>query len=233
MRKSSKFFGFKVPTKRYIKLLVAVPSGTFIGVMLMGGTAWASGTGYAPPSQATGTAPGGFSQVVLNEPVPSGGGTLSATFGSSSYSVNVPAADAAAGVDVSVTAPSNLSAANNAVLGFGIALSNNGVGVTGSFNAPITITVSNSAIHAGEVVDIWNGSAWVLYPNATVTNGSLTVTVTGDPQFALVSASTPIPGSTSPHTGIPIEGFLLLGGLSLLGGIGATSFAVRSRYRKA
>jgi len=203
-------------------------------VCALGATAYASG-GYGPPSQASGTAPGGFTQVILNEAVPSGGGTLTATSGGSSFSVQVPAADAGSGVTLAVTAPSNLAQADNAILGFGVALGVDGAGVSGTFAAPITVTVTNPVIKAGEQVDYWTGSAWAPYANATVGNGSLTVTIDSDPQFALVSASTttPIPSSTSPHTGVPIDGLLAAASVALFGAGLATSRAMRLRRRDA
>ncbi|WP_276961681.1 hypothetical protein [Ferrimicrobium acidiphilum] len=214
-------------------------AGSAALILALGGTAFAAGNGYAPPAQATGTAPGGYSQVVLNQSIPTNGGSLTATSNGSDFSAQVPAADAGTGVTLAITAPTNLANANNAILGFGIALAKNGVGVSGTFAAPITVTITNPNIKAGEIVDYWTGSSWAPYANAKVSNGSVTVTVTSDPQFALVSApvptpvGTPIPNSTTPHTGVPVEGLLLVAGVALLGGGLATTRAIRLRRHSA
>jgi hypothetical protein len=177
--------------------------------------------------------------VVLNQTVPLTGGTFTATSNGNAFFTSVPASDSGSGVTVAITAPSNLSNADHAILGFGFALAKNGVGVTGNFASPITVTVKNSAIHAGDHLEYWTGSTWATYANATVTNGVLNVTVTADPQFALVSApvtptgGAPIPNSTTPHTGVPIEGMLFVAGVALLGGAVATTRAVRLRRHSA
>jgi len=168
------------------------------------GTCPPTSTGYPVPNQATGNAPGGYTQVVLNESVPSGGGVVTGTYDGSQFSANIPASDAGQGVTIAITAPTNLSNADNAILGFGVALATNGVGESGTFAAPITITITNPLIKAGDQLVEWNGSAWVAYTDATVTNGSLTVTVTSDPQFALVSP-------TQVPTAAPASGYHLVG----------------------
>jgi hypothetical protein len=226
---------------KLVKFGVAGALGSTALVMTLGATAFAAGNGYAPPSQATGTAPGGYTQVVLNQSVPSGGGTLVASYGQSSYSANVPAADAGQGVTLAITAPSNLSSADNAIFGFGVALAHDGVGVSGTFASPLVITIKNPTIKAGDLLEEWNGTAWVVYNNATVRAGSVTVTVTSDPQFALVSApvspapatTTPIPNSTSPHTGVPITGIWVLASIGILGGSLAATRAIRVRHHSA
>ena len=220
---------------------VGILAGGAALVLSLGGTAFAAGNGYAPPSAVSGNAPGGYSQVIINQSVPATGGILSAVSNGSSFFADVPAADAGSGVTLAITAPTNLANADHAILGFGFALAKNGVGVTGNFASPITVTVQNSAIHAGDQLDYWTGSAWAPYANATVANGKLSVTITADPQFALVSAptsttppaGTPIPNSTTPHTGVPIEGMLLVAGVALLGGAVATTRAVRVRRHSA
>ena len=218
---------------------IGIVAGSASLVLALGGTAFAAGSGYAPPSAVSGTAPGGFSQVVLNQTVPLTGGTFTAVSNGSAFATSVPASDSGPGVTLAITAPSSLSNADNAILGFGFALAKDGVGVTGNFASPITVTVKNSAIHAGDHLEYWTGSAWAPYGNANVTNGNLSVVVTADPQFALVSApttptpSTPIPNSTSPHTGVPIEGMLVVAGVALLGGAVATTRAVRLRRHSA
>lgn len=224
---------------RSVKYGVGILAGSAVLVLTLGGTAFAAGSGYAPPSAAVGSAPGGFSQVILNESVPLTGGTLTVSSNGSVFSVKIPAADAGAGVTLAITAPTSLSSADNAILGFGFALAKNGVGESGSFASPITVTVQNSAIHDGDQLNYWTGSTWATYSNAIVTTGVLTVTITADPQFALVSApvtptaGTPIPSSTTPHTGVPIEGMLLVAGVALLGGAVATTRAVRVRRHSA
>ncbi len=224
---------------RSVEYGIGILAGSAILVLTLGSTAFAAGNGYAPPSAAVGNAPGGFSQVILNEAVPLGGGTLIASSNGSFFSAKVPASDAGTGVTLAITAPTNLSSADNGILGFGFALAKNGVGVTGNFASPIIVTVKNSAIHAGDQLEYWTGSTWATYTNATATNDNLSVTVTADPQFALVSApttppaGTPIPNSTTPHTGVPIEGMLIVAGVALLGGAVATTRAVRLRRHNA
>jgi len=212
----------------------AVAAGAALaGVALVPSVAWAAGSGYSPPSSgSTTTAPGGFSDVLANQQVGSAGGTLTTPVGSATVTIDVPSGTFSSPVDVTVTTPTDTAAIPNAVVAFSISVESNGAPVSGTFSA-ITVTVKDSALVPGDSIDYWNGSSYVAYPNATVGNGTATITITSDPTFVVMppattsnEGSTTVAGATTPHTGIPVDGILLAGAAALVTG-GAALIALR------
>lgn len=221
--------GPTMPRRPYRRLLVtAAAAGGVATFGLWGGVAYAAGAGYGPgPSQSGSTPPGGFTNVVTAQTVPATGGTVSASYNGQQVDVNVPAGDFSGPVQVSISTPT-LSQIPGAVSSFDISFTVGGQPATGTLAKPVVFTVTGPSLKAGETVDIWNGSAWTPYADATVSNGSAQITITSDPAFAIMAASSTVPGSTTATTGIPMAGLgLLAGGLVLAGGAGL--FVTRRR----
>jgi len=200
----------------------AVAAGAaVVGVSLVPSVAWAATGGYGSSgTSSTPTAPGGFTSVVASQIVGSGGATVSGAVGSAEVSVDVPSGTFSTPVDVTLTAPSDLSAIPNAIAAFAVSIASNGTPVSGTFS-PITVTVKDSSIAVGDTVDYWNGTSFVPYSNASVSAGEVTITVTSDPTFALMppaSTSGTVPQATTPHTGIPVDGIALAVAAALASG---------------
>lgn len=184
----------------------------------------AAGTGYGPAPAPGTTVPGGFSNVVTSQTLPASGGTLSTSYDGETLSAVVPAGDFPGPVQVSITAPSTTPLVRT-VTAFDISFSLDGKTITGALSAPITFTIKDPSVTVGDTVAVWNGTAWVAYSNATVSNGEVVIDVTTDPAFAVLAASAaPAPtvsGATTPTTGLPVT-TIAAGALALmaLGGLG-------------
>jgi hypothetical protein len=208
--------------------LLVVGLAMFVGVA---GPASAAGTGYAPPPLPPPVVPSsvcGSGTVVTSANVGAAGGSITGTVGASTVTVTVPAgALPSTGTQVSLNTPSVITVPNGTslVLAFAVNFCVNGTKFTGTFATPVTVTVSLPAIKPGQSLFEQTAGGLVPVTPSSITNGSFSVTITGDPSFVLVTAatSTLIPGATSVVTGKPflLEGLvggamLLLGSLLLL-----------------
>lgn len=226
----------KVARDKALRLIGATAASGATVIAVWSGVAFAAGTGYGPAGTGTLTAPTGFTNVVTSQTVPTTGGTVAASYSGGQLSVEVPAGDFSGPAQVSVTAPTTTSVSGQ-ILAFAISFTVNGVPATGTLAHPITFTVTNPSIKAGDVIEVWNGSAWSAYPNATVVNGSATITITSDPAFAIASGSpavstSGVAGATSPSTGVPVLGLGAIAvGAVAVGGAGL--LAVRRRRARA
>lgn len=220
-------------------------------------SAFAAGTGYGPSINPGTPAGGGFSQVVLSKTVPTSGGTFTATSKGDTYSFNTLPGTFQVPVQVTVEAPTDISAVHG-VAGVEIGFySTSGIPLPpASLAKPITVTVVNPAIKSGDLVEMFEGGHYVAYTGRTsVANGSAAISVTSDPVFAIVpppaktttvpaaststpssstpAASTSVPGATSAHTGKPFLGEELAAGVAALIGAGGLAEALRRRRRAA
>lgn len=205
---------------------------TIIGisaVALMAAPALAAGTGYGPTAPQAPTAPGGFNTVVTSQTLPVTGGSVTATSSGAKLLLSVPPGDFPKPVQVTVLAPPTPPPGSQ--LAFGISFALGGQAVSGTLPKPVTFTITDSSIKAGDVVVEWNGSSWVRYAGATASNGSVTITLTSDPAFAVEAAAVqPVPGATTATTGVPMDGLgAIAGGLVLVGGAGLV--VIRRRRR--
>lgn len=235
-------------TRRTLRPFLRVIAMAVLGVgftMVLASPAGAAGDNYTiqlppPPTPAPIPTPTGCptGTPVVSQSVGATGGTVSAPVGGSNVSVNVPAGAFPNGVLVVITlgpAPAVVPVGDALVLQFGVNFCVNGVKYQGTISPPVTVTVSNPAIHPGQTLFIQEGSSLVPV-QATISNGSLVVTVTSDPNFVLVAASaapgaTAIPGATTVVTGKPFLGEgLIAGGLVLLGSM-LLFFRLRFRHR--
>lgn len=174
------------------------------GVAALASVAGAAGTGYGSEQPQGTTVPGGFTSVVTSRTLPASGGVVAATFAGGTISVDVPAGAFAGPVQVSVLAPSTALA--GAVVAFDLSFATGGQSVSGSFATAVTCVVANPSITSSDVVDVWDGSRWVVDPRASVSAGTATIVVTADPAFAVEPSSmttvtgpvTEGGGSTSP-----------------------------------
>lgn len=201
----------------------------------LAGPASAAGTGYVPtPPPVTPPAPSSICStgaVVTSSTVGAAGGTVSGTVGTSGVTVSVPAGDFSGGAQVAILSTSGITVPNPdvIVLSFAVNFCENGAKVTGTFPVPVTVTVTDPAIKPGQTLFIVTPGGLVPVPTASIGTGSFTLTITGDPEFVLVSATTTvIPGATTVVTGKPflLEG-IVAGGLVLVGSL----LLLRLRFR--
>lgn len=217
---------------RWSRAATVLGASVAIGILasgLLAGPASAAGTGYGPGTGQS-TPPGGFINTVTSQTVQPSGGTVSATYDGDKLNLAIPAGDFSTPVEVTITAPT-LSQISGAVAAFEVTFTVNGKPVTGTFGTPVAFTITSSSIKTGDVVDIWNGSSWVAYPDSSVTTGSAKITITSDPTFAVETASTStVAAATTATTGIPVLGLAAISFGLVAVGIGGI-FAVRRRRR--
>lgn len=171
------------------------------------------------------------------------GGTIGpvALPGGATVMVTVPAGAFSSPVQISVTAPDlgaiTPSTGNTVVTGVGVQVGRDGAPYPGTFNKAITATISSSAISAGSVVMVWNGSAFVADTGPTVSAGTATVSFDSDPQFVVetpvVTAPSQVPSATEPVTGLPFVGEGLAACGLLVLGSGGLFLAWRRRRNQA
>jgi hypothetical protein len=122
---------------------------------------------------------------------------------------------------VGAIAPPNPPAGFHQVYAVTVAFtcSNTGAKYTGSFTPTATVTVTNPSIQPGQPIFEFAGGTWSQVTNATVTAGSATFSVAGDPQFVFYAPA--ISGATLAVTGKPVVGEgILAGALFALGLLG-------------
>jgi len=188
------------------------------------GLAFGAGTGYTPGGAPTvgGTASGLAGTVAATTTIQPSGGTATATVGSATISVSVPAGAFTGPVQVVETDASSSAVTppggGAPIVTFGIGIFANGVKVTGSFPA-LTVTVTSPSIVAGSTVYLVTGSGLQSVSGSSVKAGSATFSITSDPTVEVAApagavgttAATPIAGATTGQTGKP---FLLEGGIA-------------------
>ncbi len=226
---------------RVLTVATAVGVASFIG-----STVFAAGSGYTPTTNPVpaGT-PGGYSQVVTAatvSPNATSPTTVSVQVAGTPVKVVVAPGTFATPVQVVVTAPVlNQVTAGVAALGYSgyVALAGLGVNVVTSsgqpyqktFLKPMTVTINNQKIGAGDRVVEWNAQgAFSTVSSASVAAGRATWTFQRDPAFAVLAPknSGVVPGATSPVTGKPFLGEALAA-LTLVGSGSALLFGTRRR----
>ena len=217
-----------------LKMVFAV--GAAAGLLLaLPATALAAGSGYAPaPVTSAPGVPGGFNSVVTTVTIQPSGGTVTATIDGTTITITVPAGAFSQPTQVVVTSGdvAQIGSAGvtgkSAVLAFGISFLVNGQPLTTTFPTPIGVKAAGNFASTDELVvyDTTTG-AWTPVAGATVTNGTMSFTISSDPDFAvLASNAQPVPGATTPVTGKPflLEG-LIAALLVLVGGLAAWRFS--------
>ncbi len=223
-------------TARRAAVTGAAAAGAAVAAaVLAGGTAWAAGSGYGPTPGSTTPVPGGFTTVVTSQTVPTSGGSVQGSVGPEHFALDVPSGDFPSPVQITVTTPA-VGQIPHGVTGIDISFAVGGQSLTGTLTKPVTLTIDNSGITATDVVEIWNGTAFVPYGQATTGNGSVTITFNQDPVFEVVSpanaAAATVPNATTVHTGVPVLGESLLA--VALAGLGAAGLlALRRRSSRA
>lgn len=202
------------------------------------------GYGPAPPSNG---APGGFTVVAASKQIGPGGGSLSATVNGKAVTVTVPPGAFRSTEDVVVTAPdigvvqgalTTLGFGGfNAVAGVGVAvLDTNGSKVTGSFAAPIQVTINGNGLGAsGEKVLSLTGPASATTLSASMGSSAVTAAITSDPNLVVINpaptaGSGTVPGATRAFTGKPFTGERDLA--LALGALGITAIGVGAVRRR-
>jgi hypothetical protein len=110
--------------------------------------------------------------------------------------------------------------------------SNTGQKYTGAFTPTATVTVTNPSIQPGHPIFEFANGTWSQVANATVTAGSATFSVAGDPQFVFYAPA--ISGATLAVTGKPVVGEgILAGALFALGLLGMWRVARRRTLARA
>lgn len=217
-----------------LKAVIAL--GAAAGLLLaLPATAFAAGSGYAPaPVTSTPGVPGGFNSVVTTVTVQPSGGTVTATINGTTVSITVPPGAFSQPTQVVVTSGdvTQIGSAGvsgkSAVLAFGISFLVGGQPLTATFTTPISVKAAGNFASSDEVVvyDATTG-AWAPVAGASVANGTISFTISSDPDFAvLASNAQPIPGATTPVTGKPflLEGLIAVL-LVLVGGLAAWRFS--------
>lgn len=205
--------------------------------------AFAAGSGYGPPGPASSTSAGGFTAVAASETVSSAASQITATFDGETYRISIPAGDFSTATQVTVYAPTDLSAIGG-LAGIEVVFSDPATGqaLAGTvLKTPIDVVVSSSPISKGDVVEVFNGSTFVAYTGTySVSSGSATIEMTSDPTFAVVPptksavpATSTVPAATSVHTGKPFLGEELAAGVAAMVGLAAIGVAVGILRRRS
>jgi hypothetical protein len=208
-----------------------------VGLLLaLGGPAWAAGS-----------TPGGFTDAVTTQTVDSSGGTVTGTVGTTSVKVTVPPGAFAAPVQIELSSGptsglTGLPSGSNATIALGVSFEQNDQTVTGTFNSPVTVNMSDAGITTANQIVVYDPATSSYVPvaqasnvtNATVSSGLITFQITADPYVVVLtsaaSATAPstVSDATTPVTGMPLVTEGVLGGVLVIGG---TLLAVRLRRR--
>jgi hypothetical protein len=225
-----------------------------VGALLLSTSAFGAGAGYTPGPPTGPTPPGGqanppgFTTIVTSQTVPPSGGTVTGSSGGTTVTVIVPPGAFASPIQIIITV-ANLSelggipSGTHPVLGVGIAFEQNGAKYTGTFAAPVSVTITNSEITTADQVVVWDPATGTYVPiteapnvtNVVVSAGKITFQVLSDPYLVLdapnaSTVATVIPNATSAITGVPVFSEGIVGGLLVLGGLW---LAVRLRRKRS
>jgi hypothetical protein len=207
--------------------------------------AHAAGGGYGPGIAGPGAAPGGFSSVVTTHAFGPTGGTVSANVPGGEAELTVPDAAFSQQIQAIITAP-DLSGINavlpqlgfggyTAIAGVGISVDDaNGNPITGLFVHPLSLTITGSGISGGDLlVEFTSLSTAATLQDAAFTDGSVTVSLSADPDFAVlapngtsasaIANASPSSSGSTPPTAVLGEQFTKGTGGS---GVGKTLFTV-------
>jgi hypothetical protein len=182
---------------------VIVVFAVFAAISLFGNSAaHAAGGGYGPGIAGPAGAPGGFSDIVTTQAFGTTGGAVTATVPGGQAQLTAPAGAFGQPVQAVITAP-DLSGINavlaqlgfsgyTAIAGVGISIDDvNGVPIPGQFAHPLTLTITGAGIGAGDLlVEFTSLSTAATLQDAVFTTGSVSVSLSADPDFAVLAPST-------------------------------------------
>ncbi len=181
--------------------------------------------------------------VAASQTIGTSGGRITAAAQGETYVISVPAGDFTAPTQVTVYAPTDLSAIK-AIAGIEIVFSDPSTGAPlpgTTLPTPITVAVNAPDVAKGDVVEVFNGTGFVTYAGSyTTTAGSATIEMTADPTFAVAppaQAAAPgspsVPGATSIDTGEPFLGEEIVAGAAAAAGLVAVGAALSLRRRRS
>ncbi len=225
-------------TRSVVMLVVAL----FASISLFGGSAaHAAGGGYGPGIAGPGAAPGGFSSIVTTHAFGATGGTVSANVPGGEAELTVPGGGFSQPTQAVITAP-DLSGINavlaqlgfggyTAIAGVGISIDDaTGTPITGQFIHPLSLTITGSGIGGGDLlVEFTSLSTAATLQDAVFTDGSVTVSLSADPDFAVlapnrtsasaIANASPSTSGSTPPTAVLGEQFTKSPGGSIVGKI--------------
>jgi len=201
--------------------------------------AHAAGGGYGPGIGGPAAAPGGFSSIVTTHAFGVTGGTVSANVPGGEAELTVPDGAFSQPIQAIITAP-DLSGINaalpqlgfsgySAIAGVGISIDDaNGKPITSLFVHPLTLTITGSGIDAGDLlVEFTSLSTAATLQDAVFTDGSVTVSLAADPDFAVlapngasasaITNASPSSSGSTPPTAVLGEQFTKSPGGSMVG----------------
>jgi hypothetical protein len=203
------------------------------GIAVAAGQSYTGGNapGTGPTGGAT-TAPG-FTTILTTQTIQPSGGSVSASSGGSTVSVTIPAGalTTPAQITLSTGSPSGLSglpSGASPIVALGVSIDVNGSKYTGTFNSPITVTISNPGITTADQLLVYDPASGSYVSasqasnvaNVTVSAGKITLQILSDPYVVVsaatgAAATTAVTGATSATTGVPVLAEVL-GGAGLL-----------------
>jgi hypothetical protein len=186
-----------------------------VGLIAAAPSSYAAGGGYGSGDGPTGV-PGGYAIVVTTHTFSSDGGSLIANIPGGQAHLTVPPGAFIGALQIEITAPDlqgveaalpKLGLANYRVAAaIGVAISDtNGHKFTGTFAHPLTLTITGTAVGAGNQVIRFTGASTATAVAATISPGAITVSMLADPDFAVLApasaaVASPVasPAATSP-----------------------------------